>query len=291
MNILIVGSGKGSFQMRAVQLGKAIGARVTSAPTAKDWKWAELVVLVKRFGLQWAADVHRHGLPLVWDALDFWAQPAENHLNEAQAKAALVRQMTQIRPMLTIGATEAQAVASGGVYVPHHSWKGLSPTLARERVQTVAYEGGEVYLGAWRRVIERECKARGWRFILNPVSTMATPSPLDLSTVDILVSFRDGSRDGWICREWKSGVKAVNAIAAGRPFISQDSAAVRELQPAGSIVERVEELSAAFDWWADADRRAAVVAASLVKAPAFTLDTIAAQYLEVLESLVQTCTA
>ena len=81
-------------------------------------------------------------------------------------------------------------------------------------------------------------------------------NPPDLSAADIIVAFRDGVWDGWICREWKSGVKVVNAIAAGRPLISQDSAAVRELGPVGTVVEGPADLVRALDFWTPASTRA-----------------------------------
>ena len=46
MNVLMVGAGGGSWQMRGEQLGAAIGARVRLSPTTDDFTWADVVVLV-----------------------------------------------------------------------------------------------------------------------------------------------------------------------------------------------------------------------------------------------------
>lgn len=280
MKILIVGSGKGSWSIRGQQLGASLGARVTSAPTAKDVAWADLVVLVKRAILHRAAAAC--GKPLVWDALDFWTQPGQNGLCELDAVALARQHLDAVGPVLTIGATEAMAQAIGGVYLPHHAWFGLSPTPARAHIQTVAYQGGEMYLGRWRQVLMDACRARGWTFVVNPP---------DLSQADLIVGFRDGIWDGWICRQWKSGVKAVNAIAAGRPFISQASAAVSELQPDGSVVETEAQLQHAFDFWTPVETRAAVVDRSRSLAPTFTVDAIAARYRALLQEQVMRCAA
>jgi len=282
VNVLIVGSGKGSWMMRGQQLGAAIGARVTSQPTDDYWRWAELAVLVKKAGASFAPDAHRFGVPVVWDALDCWRQPDDNRWTESYAKSRFQAQIDAIRPMLVIGATQAMAEACEGVFVPHHSWQGLTPTPAREQVRTVAYQGNAAYLGTWAGALQKACTKRGWTFAVNPS---------DLSTADILVAFRDGPWDGWICREWKSGVKIVNAIAAGRPLISQNSAAVRELQPDGSIVERPSELAAALDFWSDRDARQAVVARARDVAERFTLSTIARDYLAILTQQRATCSA
>jgi len=284
MNLLMVGvlNAKGSYAIRGQQLGAALGARVTTTPTAADWRWADLVVLIKRAGALWANQAHKAKVPIVWDALDCWRQPAENHVTEGQAKMLLKRQIEQIRPVLTICATEAQAAACGGVYLPHHSWPGLSPTPARDVVTTVCYEGNPAYLGRWGQAVKQECTRRGWAFVLNPP---------DLREADLIVAFRDGPWDGWICREWKSGVKLVNALAAGRPFISQSMNAGRSIPHARSSIETVAELPDAFDVWHDQALRESVARSSQSWAFQYSVAVIAEQYQQLLESKVQPCAA
>lgn len=273
----MVGNGKGSWIMRGQQLGAALGARVSSNPTAEDCAWADVIVLVKRGILQFGRLVARTGKPIVWDALDFWAQPAQNTLTPGAALAEFDRLSAIVQPVMTIGATKAMASAIGGVYLPHHSWSGLIPTPAREHVTTVAYQGGAVFLGVWRERIERLCAARGWTFVVNPT---------DLSDADLIVAFRDGPWDGWICREWKSGVKAVNAIAAGRPFICQPSAAANEICPPGVLsVETVDDLSRAFDLCAPEAYRS-VIARGCGVAQVYTVNTVATQYAGILQAVV-----
>lgn len=282
MKILIVGTGKGSWTMRGLQLGAAMGARMTETPTAADLTWCDAVVLVKKIAPAYAPVAHAAGKPVVWDALDFWSQPTENSLSHHDAHRLLRTRVQQVKPALTIGATRAMAAACEGAYLPHHSWKGLVPTPARERVNIVAYEGNAVYLGRWHNWVATECARRGWRFLVNPPS---------LAPVDILVSFRDGPWDGWICREWKSGVKVVNALAAGRPLIAQDSAARREIGVMGSTIERPQELSEQLDWWSDYERRQQVVAAASNRAAQYSVDAVATQYLQLLTERGVTCRA
>jgi hypothetical protein len=85
MNVLIVGNGKGSWQIRGEQLGAAIGARVTSYPKAEDWQWADVAVLVKRAGMIYAPLAQAAGVPIVWDAVDFWRQPTDHNLGRVGA--------------------------------------------------------------------------------------------------------------------------------------------------------------------------------------------------------------
>lgn len=283
MNILMVGNGKaGSWQIRGVQLGAAIGARVTTSPVDADWRWADLVVLIKRWGSQFASTSHHYGLPIVWDALDFWGQPAQNALTETAARALLAQQIALIRPALVIGATEAMAKAAGGVYLPHHSWEGLTPTPAREHVQTVAYQGGEVFLGQWAPALRKACERRGWTFVVNPP---------DLRQADILVALRDGQWDGWMCREWKSGVKLVNAIAAGRPIIVQDSAARHEIPASCVTIGEVSALDSALDYWSDREMRVDAAEYWPERASPYRLASVAEQFRAILESVRATCTA
>jgi len=283
MNVLMVGGGKGgSWEMRGRQLGAAIGARVTSVPTIADWRWADLCVLVKRAAREHAPTAQAHGVPIVWDALDFWAQPAQNDLHQVAAHVLFGGAIAVIKPALTIGATQAMADACGGVYLPHHSWDGLTPEPARETVSVVAYQGNTAYLGRWTSRLQKACAKRGWSFVVNPS---------DLRQADIIVALRDGQWDGFICREWKSGVKLTNAIAAGRPVIGQASAAMREMAQPSTIIESEAELDAALDQWTPFAARAAAVDVCHLHAPALRLSLIADQLRAVLQQVEARCAA
>lgn len=273
MKLLFIGGGKGSWTMRGQQVGRVLDAVVRTQPFADDFVWADVVVLVKRAGAVFAEQARRAGKPIVWDALDFWWQPAQNSLTEAQARDLFAARVAEIQPTLTIGATEAMAAACGGVYIPHQCWPGLRPAPARPEVSVVAYQGEPVYLGQWQALLEAACAKRGWRFVINPP---------DLRSADILVSLRDGPWDGWMCRQWKSGVKVVNAICAGRPILMQPCAAASELKPYGSIVEDPFQLEAGLDRWTDYAARAAVVTQYETRAGEFTLDNLAHRYRRIL---------
>lgn len=273
MNILIVGRGKGSWTMRGEQLGAALGARVTSAPTEPDWAWAERIILVKRDAVTWADRARATGVPVIWDALDFWRQPLDNALPEPAARAIFQRMIDRIRPTLTIGATEAQASAAAGVALVHHCRLDLVPTPARRELRTIAYDGNAVYLSEWAGALSSLCARQGWRFVINPPR---------LGDVDLLVALRGGIWDGWMCRSWKSGVKLVNAICAGRPIITQRTAAWCELQPAGTTVDRLDQLAGAVELWRDYQARQAVADEARRRAPRFTVEALAATYRELL---------
>lgn len=280
MNLLIVGSGQGSWIMRGHQLGAELGARVTHDPKAADWTWADLAILIKRHGAKFAAEARVAGVAVVWDALDCWRQPAENRCSEDVARADLRCQIAAIAPRHVIGATEAQAAAAGGTYLPHHSWQGLTPDAPRATVSVVAYQGNASYLGAWGQTVSSACAARGWSFVVNPS---------DLRGADLIVALREGPWDGWVCRQWKSGVKLVNAVAAGKPVITQDTAAFREIAPPGTAIETAEDLGAAFDTWRPLPARVSAAEQCATMAPAYTVSAIASRYRTILEQ-VTSCT-
>lgn len=271
MNVLVLGSGKGSFEVRGRQLGAALGAIVSSRPDRLQW--ADVVVLIKRADPAWAELARRAGKAVVWDALDFWQQPEHNAASEAEALALLTAEVARYQSDLVIGATQAMAAACGGAYLPHHSRPNLTTGPVRDYVGVVAYEGTRKYLGQWGKAAERACAVRGWRFVVNPP---------DLRDADIVLALRDGEHDGSICREWKSGVKLVNAIASGRPVVSQDSAAWREIAPDGTLVQDVSDLDGAFEAWTDREARSRVARGSALRAAEFALPTIAGRYRDLL---------
>lgn len=275
MNVLMLGSGKGAWQIRGVQLGAAIGARVRTEPTREDVLWADRVVLIKRALAIWGLQVRRWtSVPIVWDALDFWQQPLQNGLDQDSAIRMAQDYMRPVGPDLVIGATQQMADDLCGIYLPHHTNPQIEWKLVRRSIAMVAYEGGQVYLGRWQRCLMKECEKRSWQFVINPSS---------LADADIVVAFRDGDWNGWMCRAWKSGVKAVNALAAGRPFVSQDSSSRREIQPPGSVVEMAKKSSAAFDEWADYDSRVQAFHRAVGMADSYRLPVVAKTYLEALE--------
>jgi hypothetical protein len=168
-----------------------------------------------------------------------------------------------------LGATQAQADALAGDYLPHHSRPGLEPAPARRELRVVAYEGNTMYLGAWGPALAAACRARGWDFLVNPP---------DLRTADLVVAFRAGQWDGWACREWKSGVKIINALAAGRPCLTQWTAAAREIGAPGMAIETPAELGAALDACRPYAVRDAAAARCAELAPAYNIAAVVERY-------------
>lgn len=272
--ILFIGGEKGSWEVRGRQIGKALGGICTIRPTAADFQRADAVILIKRSIDRWGDEAIRSGLPVLWDALDFWHQPQENHWDRFACIADAVRRRAGLSGI--IGATKAMARDLDGIYIPHHSRPGLAPTPPRKQFYTVAYEGTPKYLGAWGRAIERACASLGARFIINPKS---------LANADVVVAFRGDPWDGWACRQWKSGVKYVNALVAGRPIMTQASAAFDEIKPVGIVIEQPDRVAEAIQ--AAWEKRREAYTLGLKRRGEFALHTIAKQYRSVIHRLVE----
>lgn len=217
---------------------------------------------------------------MLWDVLDIWRQPADNGRSIESLVTEIHAKRDRYRVSCLIGATQAMADDIGGIYLPHHSRPGLTPATVRERIEVVAYEGTVKYLGQWKAAIELVCRPIGVRFVADP--------EVNLREADVIVALRDAQWDGALCRRWKSGVKLVNAIAAGRPVLAQRGAAFTEVDPFGHLfaddTTDVEQIALAFRMM-DMRQRQAAAEHNARRADAFTLDAIARRYRSVLASV------
>lgn len=276
MNVLVTGNGtSGSWVIRGVQLGEAIGAAVI--PRALDVGPYDLAVVVKRAPADLLVRLRQARVPIVWDVVDAWPQPEGNRWDRETCAGWLRGQVGKFRPAGIVAATLAMAEDCIEFDVPvlalaHHARPGLKRNPIRETVRTVGYEGSEQYISNWRPFIERECLRRGWNFVVNPEH---------LADLDIVVALRDA--DGYAPRSWKSNVKLANAQGSGTPFIGCRESGYRErsIGNAEKWADTPEELHAAFNALTpQAERRRA---SNWMIAVAPTLEQVAARYSEWLQ--------
>ena len=270
MKLLFTGRGtSGSWQIRGDQVGHAVGATVM--PNAQDVAGYDAAIVVKRAPPDLVARIHAAGVPLLWDVVDAWPQPLGNHWSHEQCMQWLSGQIAEIRPAGIVAATGVMAadLAEFGLPVlclPHHARPGQAINPIRKHVKAVGYEGGVKYLGKWQRVLERECKARDWQFVLNPQR---------LADLDIVVAFREAI--GYAALNWKSNVKLANAQATGTPFIGQRASGYAETATGGEyFADTHRELTQALDVLADNQARAN--AHELLMRGEITLESAAATY-------------
>lgn len=276
MNLLFTGRGtSGSWAIRGVQLGEAIGATVV--PNHPDPHHYDLAVLVKRPTEALLQRLHRANVRIVWDLVDAWPQPPGNEWSRSRCLHWLQEHVLMIiRPAGIVAATQAMAedCKRFGVPVlalPHHARPGQRRNPIRP-VKVIGYEGGEAYLGRWRAVIESECAARGWSFVVNPA---------ELADVDIVLALRDCQ--GYAPRNWKSGIKLANAQGSGTPVICNREAGYMENTSGGERwADDAQELSEAFDALTPTEARREAAEALYKAAPG--LDSVAATYVQWLRS-------
>lgn len=243
MKILFTGRGtSGSFQIRAVQMARAMDATVTPDASHNTIKDHDLVVLVKRPSIGLVERIQAVGKPLVWDVVDSWRQPDGNSWDKVTAKRWLEDTVQQYKPIGVVGATmqmtlDAASMGSSCLWLPHHARPTLTRNVIREVVKTVAYEGGENYLGSWRPFLEKECRKRGWQFVVNPSN---------LIDADIVVAVREAT--GYAARHWKSNVKLANAQGSGTPFIGCRESGYVETASGGEMwADTPSEMGRALD--------------------------------------------
>ena len=269
MKVLFTGSGSsGSWQIRGVQLGRALGATVE--PKAINVAGFDVAVVVKRPPADLVARIHAAGVPLVWDVVDAWPQPQGNGWNKAECMAWLTQQVAAIKPAGIVAATKQMAADCAGfgvpvLVLPHHARPGITVNPLRRDVRTVGYEGGD-YLGPCRQVLDAECARRGWRFVGNPER---------LADLDIVVALR--AAEGYAPRHWKSNVKLANAQGSGTPFIGgMEWGYLEHAIGVEKFVRTPAELAAALDALTSQDARC--FAGRLLHAAAPTLTQMADRY-------------
>lgn len=276
LNILVTGRGSGSWQIRGVELGGAIGATVER--NASRVKGYDLAVVVKRPRPDLLHRLREVGTPVVWDVVDAWPQPDGNEWDRERCLAWLRGEVETIRPAAIVAATGAMAAdcAEFGVPVlalPHHGRPGQRMNPIRERAQAIGYEGGEQYLGRWREILQNECTRRKWMFHVNPKW---------LGDVDIVVAVR--AQQGYAARNWKSGVKLANAQITGTPCILNNESGYRETKSGGELwADDATELSICLD--SLAHRATRQHASAVLRSRAITLESVARTYKEWLEAL------
>lgn len=252
--MIVTGRGtSGSFAIRGVQLGAAIGATVEANATKP--KGYDLAIVVKRCPSDLLHRLRQAGVPIVWDVVDGWPQPHGNLWDRGQCLAWLRGKVAEFNPVGLVAATRAMAddCAEFGLpalWLVHHARPGQKRNPLREKVRTVGYEGGEAYLGRWRGVLEQECKQRGWSFVVNPPA---------LADLDIVVALREA--DGYAARKFKSNVKLANAQGSGTPsIVNREAGYLETCCPEQHFADTDAELHAALDALTPLDARRAQVA-------------------------------
>ena len=243
MNLLFTGrGGSGSWTVRGEQLGQACGATVKPLAGREDCKAADLVVVVKRTPS--IVTTSLQGKPWVFDLVDFYPQPTCRFWSQDEAIGWVRHQIKHLRPNGIIWPTQRMRedcdIGLPGIVLPHHHRPGIARNPIREHVTTVGYEGRALYLDGWQEAIERECKRRGWEFVVNPEN---------LADLDIVIAVRGGQWRSYAATHWKSNVKLANSHGSGTPFIGQQEYGYLETRAGAEYwVDEPKGVGMCFDW-------------------------------------------
>lgn len=272
---IITGKGSsGSWQVRGVQLGGAIGADVY--PRSGNFEGYDRVICVKRIPKETVQALKERDRPWVWDIVDAWPQPEGNSWSRKQAIAWLKGEISALQPSAIVFPTSQMLLDScwigPSLVLPHHAWPKYKPRELRSSVLAIGYEGGMQYLGKWLEPLHRECNRRGWVFSHND----------RLETCDIAVALRDTS--GYPCANWKSNCKLANIQALGIPAICSPEKGYIEFGSGKEIfIDSPDQLSDALATLrAEAVRR---IVGTVMSMSVPTLKNVSERYMQWLQAL------
>ncbi|MEM0945459.1 MAG: hypothetical protein AAGI70_16095, partial [Pseudomonadota bacterium] len=204
----------GTFIMRGEQIAACRDNwRASLAPSPEDLAEADAVVLVKRVAPGTLEMIRAAGLPVIYDALDFWPQPkarwrprsrAQRIGSAAEALALFGDHFAALKPDLILCVTRQMAADLAPLGYPteviyHHADPRLpeAQTYASERPagRSLIYLGNKVYLTEWEALITAAAEAEGVAFTTLDSSRGGFASPPPASA---MIAVR-GGRDGcWI---------------------------------------------------------------------------------------------
>lgn len=277
MKILITGKGgkSGSWQIRAVQIGSAIGAKVQANADLNTCKESDLIIVVKRTPAQLMENITKSGKPWVFDIVDGWQQPC--NWQPTESIQWLQQRIQTLRPTAMVYGT-ARMMADAefpGLVLPHHAWSKYQPIEVREKVSVVGYEGSLSHLGHWFDVVQAACNRRGWQFQVNG----------DMSKADIGIALRGNG--GYPARHWKPGTKLANLHALGIPAICSPEDGYYEIASGNEQwITNEKDIEFAFDTLEPYKTRLEINRVVPHYAP--RLDKIAKQYKDWLHTIIKT---
>jgi len=278
MKILVTGrGGAGSWEIRAKQVGEALGAKVCQMATVEEMKQADVILVVKRVPLQLLTALRKSGRPWVYDILDAFPQPECSSWSPEQSRAWVKGHVDRLAPNAVIWPNQRMREDAGGKgkVIYHHARPNQTINPIRERIETIGYEGSANYVEAWMHAISAECKRLKAGLIINPKH---------ISDADVILAVRGDRWNGYPQQNWKSNVKLANAHATGTPFVGMLERGYVETAAGGEMfINAPEDLRRAIEALEDYAVRQRVHEQFL---PATrTLERAAAETLEVLRAV------
>lgn len=193
----------------------------TNSPTSEDISTSDVVCIVKKTRSSVLRDCRRHERLIVLDVVDFWPQPKHGMPSKGKKESEnlVVELINDISPDALIFPNWAMwsdfskfFPTTPSTFIYHHYRPEYDPVTPRQnynRPRVLAYEGGD-YLGEWFPIIESVCSQLGLDFRVNPTS---------LKDADLIISARAERFQTYLNRNYKSNVKAANALGLVKPLV------------------------------------------------------------------------
>lgn len=224
MNILVTGKGSsGSWQIRGVQLGAALGARVVPMATEAECRRADVVIGVKRLPHELLETIKRSRAYFVWDCVDAWPQKIGTCWTREMSIAWAHAELARLRPDYVLWPNERAMldIDRGGAVLRHHCMSNEPINPIRRDLKVVGYQGASRYLDdELVRAITKGCERLGAVFSMNPAH---------LADVDVCLALRARGWATYPQQHWKPATKLTNAHATGTPWIGNSEVGYKEI--------------------------------------------------------------
>jgi hypothetical protein len=246
MKLLFTGKGgkSGSWQIRAREVGEALGATVKAHSTLEECQAADVIVVVKRITPQLLANIRASGRPWVFDTVDFFPQPDCTVWSREQTIEWVRGRLDFMQPTGVVFANQRmqQDIGWAGpqTAIYHHHRPGIRINPIREKIQTIGYEGAPQFIEGWEAAIGEACADLGCAFTVNP---------RELADLDVVLALRGPRHNGYAQQHFKSNIKLANAHASGTPFIGMPEDGYEETRTGVEYwVKRPADLLPALRW-------------------------------------------
>ena len=228
-------SSAGAWQIRGMQIAQTCDEWIASnSPSEDEIEAADVVCIVKKIDNRTLDLCKQKNKLLVLDVVDFWPQNGNldiprNRFESLQLVRKLVKNIEPDALIFPNFAMWAELRSSFPVtpstFIYHHfrpEFSNLDHQNELRPITVIGYEGAD-YLGEWLEIAGNICGELGIQFVVNPSSLM---------DVDAVFSARGSIFRTFLNCNFKSNVKASNAIGANRPFLCHvDERSAHEVDP------------------------------------------------------------
>lgn len=228
-------SSAGAWQIRGMQIAQTCDEWIASnSPSEDEIEAADVVCIVKKIDNRTLDLCKQKNKLLVLDVVDFWPQNSNldiplNRFESLQLVRKLVKNIEPDALIFPNFAMWAELRSSFPVtpstFIYHHfrpDFSNIDHQTELRPITVIGYEGAD-YLGEWLEIAGNICGELGIEFVVNPSSLM---------DVDAVFSARGSIFRTFLNCNFKSNVKASNAIGANKPFLCHvDERSAHEVDP------------------------------------------------------------